>query len=73
MAVKQNVETKIIIKVQTGTSSTGKATYTQRSFSNINPAITEDDVWDIGTKLGGLQKYPMGSVNRQDLAQIVEA
>lgn len=73
MAVKQNSDLKLIIKVQTGTTATGKASYSQRSFDNINPELSIDNVWDIGQKLAGLQKYTLGSVYRQDLAEITEA
>lgn len=71
MAVKQNIECEIIVKVQTGTTATGKASYSSRSFNYINPSISEDDILDIGQKLAGLQKYNLGSVNRQDTAEIV--
>lgn len=73
MAVKNNQECKIVLKVQTGVSSSGKAGYGQRTFSNINPAVTDDDVLDIGTKLAGLQAYPLGSIKRQDEAEIAQA
>lgn len=71
MAIKKDAECEIIIKVETGTTSTGKASYSSRSFGYINPALTEDDILDIGQKLAGLQKYTLGSVNRQDTAEIV--
>lgn len=69
MAVKKNAECEIIIKVETGTS-TGKASYSSRSFGYINPSLSEDDILDIGQKIAGLQKYNLGSVNRQDTAEI---
>ena len=37
MAVKKNAECEIIIKVETGATSTGKASYSSRSFGYINP------------------------------------
>lgn len=71
MAVKKNAECEIIIKVETGTTSTGKASYSSRSFGYINPSLAEeDDILDIGQKIAGLQKYNLGSVNRQDTAEI---
>lgn len=73
MAVKTNTETKLIIKVQTGTTTEGKATYIQRNFENVNPSLSEDNALDIGKKLAELQKYPLGSVQRQDLVEIAEA
>ncbi len=72
MAIKKDSETKLIVKVQTGTTTQGKASYSQRSFGNINPNITEDDIYDIGEKLAALQVYTLGSVHRQDLAQIAK-
>ena len=54
MAVKKNAECEIIIKVETGTTSTGKASYSSRSFGYINPSLTEDDILDIGQKIAGL-------------------
>ena len=69
-AVKKNAECEIIIKVETGTTSTGKASYSSRSFGYINPSLAEDDILDIGQKIAGLQKYNLGSVNRQDTAEI---
>lgn len=73
MAVKKNVQCSIVIKVQTGITTTGKASYTSRSFSDINPEISDDNVLSIGQKLAGLQKYDLGSVNREDTAEIAQA
>lgn len=73
MAVKKNVQCSIVIKVQTGTTTTGKASYTSRSFGDINPEISDDNVLNIGQKLAGLQKYDLGSVNREDTAEIAQA
>lgn len=73
MAVKKNVECNIVIKVQTGTTTTGKPSYASRSFGDINPEISDDNVLTIGQKLADLQKYSLGSVNREDLAEIAEA
>lgn len=53
MAVKKNAECEIIIKVETGTTSTGKASYSSRSFGYINPSLAEDD---IRSKNSGLTK-----------------
>lgn len=54
MAVKKNAECEIIIKVETGTTSTGKVSYSSRSFGYINPSLAEDDILDIGQKIAGL-------------------
>lgn len=73
MAVKKNIQCSIVFKVQTGTTTTGKASYTSRTFGDINPEISDDNVLTIGQKLAGLQKYDLGSVNREDTAEIAQA
>lgn len=73
MAVKKNQEVTIVVKVQKGTTSTGKASYTNRNFVNINPAITDEQVLSTGEGLANLQKYPLGSVHRKDEAEIAKA
>ena len=73
MAVKENIQCSIVLKVQTGTTTTGKASYTSRTFGDINPEISDDNVLTIGQKLAGLQKYDLGSVNREDTAEIAQA
>lgn len=39
MAVKKNAECEIIIKVETGTTSTGKVSYSSRSFGYLKVAL----------------------------------
>lgn len=64
--------TQILYKVQTGETSTGEPSYSTRTLSNINPAITIENAFNIGGAIGSLQKYPVGGVflrNTTELAQ----
>ncbi|MFA6849232.1 MAG: DUF1659 domain-containing protein [Selenomonadaceae bacterium] len=70
MAVKSNQTSKMILKVQTGTSSTGAAVYSTRSFAHINPTLTDNDFVTIGAAVGALQANTVGSINRQDAAKL---
>lgn len=72
-ATKKNQTSKLIIRVESGVNSSGAAVYSQRTFTHINPALSDDDVLNIGKVLGALQKYPVDSVNRQDAAALAEA
>ena len=72
MAVKQNSETDIVLKVQTGVSEDESPTYSRRTIGNINPSLTDDDFLAVGTAVAGLQKYTLGTVIREDSAEIVE-
>jgi len=71
--VKMNQSAKLIIKVQTKTDANGEAVYAQRSISNLNPAVVDNDVYTVGTAIAGLQKYPVETVSRQDTAALANA
>lgn len=64
--------TQILYKVQTGQTSTGEPNYSTRTLSNINPALTNEDAFNVGTAIGNLQKYAVAGVflrNTIELAQ----
>lgn len=69
---KVDLETKMILKVQTGVTAAGKPAYAQRSLKHINPALGNDDFLDIGEAIGGLQSHEVASVARQDQANLVK-
>lgn len=73
MAAKKDAQsTKLVLKVVTGTNTDGKALTSQRTFSSVNPAISDDDLLAIGAKIGGLQAHELATVNRIDSASLVE-
>ncbi len=71
MATRMNPATKLQLKVITSTDSAGKEHIAVRSF-HVNPALSDDDVLSIGTKLGSLQSYPVSAICRQDDAALDE-
>ena len=71
MAKKSEQATKLVLKVVTGQKADGTPSTAQRSFANVNPALSDEDILSIGTKLGALQRYEIAAVGRTDSAQIV--
>ena len=71
-AKKETQATKLVLKVVTGTGASGKAITAQRSFTDVNPAISDDDLLSIGAKLGKLQSHDVSVVSRIDTATLVE-
>ncbi len=63
--------TKLTLKVMLGEED-GKALYGQRSFSHINPELSDEDALSIGRKLGALQAYELAGVNRTDAGGLSE-
>ncbi|TCS76700.1 DUF1659 domain-containing protein [Pectinatus cerevisiiphilus] len=64
--VKKDLSTSLIIKVENGITESGKTKYAQRSFSAINPAVSDDNLLNAGTAIGALQAHTLGTVVRQD-------
>ena len=73
MAVKRmEAGTKLILQVETGVNAKGAATYSLRTFANINPELADADALQIGTALGALQKHAVSAIHRQDAAKLGE-
>ena len=73
MAAKKDTQsTKLVLKVVTGTDAKGKALTAQRTLASVNPAISDDDLLAIGSKLGALQSHAIAAVSRVDSASLVE-
>lgn len=69
MAVNKAEQTaKLMIKVQTGVNASGNPVYRQRSFANMNPALTDEDALGIGTMIGELQEHVVEAISRQENA-----
>lgn len=71
MATKTNNTSKLILKVYKETGDDPNATV-QRTFSHINPAISDDVIYSIGMKLSQLQSHRLAGVIRNDSAAIAE-
>lgn len=70
-AQKTDLATRLSISVVTGLKPDGTSTTATRTVGNINPELTDDDMLDIGTDLGALQKYEVAAVKRIDSAVLV--
>ena len=69
MAVSKAEQTaKLIIKVKTGVNENNNPVYSQRSFANFNPALSDEDVLSIGTMIGELQEHGVEAISRQENA-----
>lgn len=57
--------------VQTGVNATGKPTTATRTYSNINRATTDDVLFDVFTRLAGLQKHTLTDIKRVDTSALI--
>ena len=58
------------LRLETGTNDKGTATYSSKSFSGINPALTDDELLGIADGLAGLQSHTLAEVSRVDTATL---
>ena len=72
MAAKKDETTKLVVKVKLEDPETGKTTYSQRTFTHINPDLSDEDAFSIGTKLGALQAHEVAGLSRTDTTGLAE-
>ena len=72
MAITKNVETtKLFLAVETGTAADGSALYSRRTIQHVNPALSDENAYDVAEAVGNLQVYPVNGISRQDTATLV--
>ena len=54
------------LKLETGINDKGDATYSTKSFGDINPGITDDELLGVADGLAGLQSHTLAEVDRVD-------
>ena len=73
MALVKDIQaTKLVLFVETGTAGDGGPLTKQYSFSTVNPAITDADLYDICGKLATLQTHDLVKISRVDSANLVD-
>ena len=70
--VTKEVSTKLLLKVENGQTPGGKTAYAQRSFADVNPAITNEDLYAVGNGIAGLQANALSAIRRQSTVTLVE-
>ena len=64
--------TTLKLMVETGINKDGSSILAARSVPNINPALTNDDAYDIGKDLASLQQHPLDYVQRVNAISLRE-
>ena len=68
---KTSEESKISIRVVNGTNATGGNVYKTMSFSNVKPTAPDQDIYDVGFSLAGLQSKSLVEIIRADQASLI--
>lgn len=70
--VTKEASAKLLLKVENGQTPGGKTAYAQRSFAEVNPAITNDDLYAVGVGLANLQTNALSAIRRQSTVTLAE-
>ena len=68
--VKTPQESRIGIKVANGTSASGAAQFKTLRFSNVKPAASDQDLFDVAFSISGLQGAALAAIIRTDEADL---
>ena len=71
--VKTPQESRIGIKVHNGTSASGAAQYKTLRFSGVKSATPDQDVFDVGSSIAGLQSAVVAGITRTDESDLANA
>ncbi len=72
MALQVNtVESRIVLRLESGVNASGNPTYSSRTYSNVKPEAGDQDVYDIAAILAGLQSLPVVSITRVNEVELV--
>ncbi|MFD1361399.1 DUF1659 domain-containing protein [Lentibacillus salinarum] len=71
MAVAQKVSSRLRLVLDDGDDMmTGETIYKTKSFNNVKPEATADQLYAIATALEGLQERPIYMIERHDGSEI---
>ncbi|HPI97666.1 MAG TPA: DUF1659 domain-containing protein [Synergistales bacterium] len=71
MATFQPVESKLVLKLQTGTDEWGRPQVSSQTIRGINSAAIADSVQLVASALEGLLAYPLYDTQKQDTDSVL--
>lgn len=63
---------RLQLRFQVGTDDEGRPVYRSRSYSNVKPGASNQDLYDVGMAFSALQEHVLESVRRIDEAELVD-
>lgn len=71
MAIADITQSTLQLTFQNGTHHlTGEPVYQTKSFSNVKPEATAEQLYAVATAFEGLQSRPLFSINRRDNSEL---
>ncbi|MDD3612907.1 MAG: DUF1659 domain-containing protein [Caldicoprobacterales bacterium] len=74
MALSINpISCRLQLQLDYGVDEAGRAISRSKSYSNVKPDASNQDIFDTAMAIAGLQSYPVTAVRRIDQSELVEA
>ncbi|SFE86389.1 DUF1659 domain-containing protein [Peptostreptococcus sp. D1] len=73
MAQLRDRKITLRVKLINGLNANGKPKYKTLSFKDINPAITEEQLLELGARLAGLQELELSDIYKSQVEKVVQA
>ena len=61
------------LELQVGVSANGNPALRRRNLANVKSLAADQDLYEIGAAVAGLQQYPLYGITRVDNAQLIQA
>lgn len=71
MANYQPVESRLVLRLQTGTDESGKPKISSKSIGGINASASADDIETVANTFAGLLSVPLYETRKEDTDSIV--
>ncbi len=69
--VKLSLPSSFQLRLSVGNDNEGNPVYRSKTFGNVNPVASDEDILEVATALGELQEHAVESVRRIDQADLV--
>ncbi len=64
---------RLQLRLQVGTDDKGSPIYRTRTYANVKPDSSDQDVYEVASVLGNLHEFEVSNVIRVDEAELVES
>lgn len=70
---KEDLRKNLVLSVENGTTETGATKYKTKKIQHVSATVTDEDMYNVGKSLSGLQTKPFHAVEVQEIATLVES
>ncbi len=70
---RRPLSSRLQLQLDFGQNEDGRRITRTRTYSNVNPEASDQDVYDVAMALAGLQSHGVVAVRKVDQAELAEA